>query len=114
MVYANTTRAHRGAVQRTGGETRRRHARGGCRGGLSDPQNQGSGGACCTRWAHGEDPGVVRRGLTVAEATTSDRIGNLIAVLQMSAFGPKQTWPRALHMSAFDAVDGSSTGARVP
>jgi hypothetical protein len=32
----------------------------------------------------------------------------------MSAFGPKQTWPRALHMSAIDAVDGFSTGARVP
>jgi hypothetical protein len=31
-----------------------------------------------------------------------------------SAFGPKRTSLIAPHMSAFDAVDGSSTGAQVP
>jgi hypothetical protein len=28
----------------------------------------------------------------------------LFAALHESAFGPKQTWPRAVHMSAFGGV----------
>src|SRR5262249_38401926 len=53
------------------------------------------------------DAGEIERAIAVFA-----RVPN--SALHESAIGPKRTSLVAPHMSAFDAVDGSSTGTRVP